>query len=545
MKIKLSIKQKIYLGFFILLFIFFMGAIISAVVLLQNKRKIIDIAQNIDPSLQTINEFNMLITESKMLTTNWVYLQSNQVDKDSLNVLHTKKYPALKEKLTKQKATWKDVNTSKMVDSVFANFEKLLTVEQGIMGQLVSFENYEDPMIKIEAEGQIENEVLSRSQTLSELLRKIIIVKQNEKNTYQDNLQASTNFLTFSIITLSVFLIIIGVLISLFMVRSIIIPIKGIQRMVNSLGRGELNNLEMEIGKDEIGEMALAVQNLTNGLRNTANFSNNIGNGIFESDYRPLSDKDVLGVSLIGMRDNLKKVSEEDAQRKWASEGLAKFADILRDTNKEVKVIANDIISHLVKYVKANQGGIFIVNDDDEKDIYIELMACYAYDRKKYLTKRLELGEGLVGQSIVDKDIIFITDIPESYLSITSGLGESAPKCIVIVPLKMNELVFGAIELASFDEIQSFEIDFVAKLAESIASTISSAKVNNKTKILLEQLQEQTEQMRSQEEEMRQNMEELVATQEQMSRSAYNEPHQNTIEINTSRTYAKEIGIFK
>jgi transcriptional regulator with GAF, ATPase, and Fis domain len=145
-------------------------------------------------------------------------------------------------------------------------------------------------------------------------------------------------------------------------------------------------------------------------------------------------------------------------------------------------------------------------------------VALYAYERKKYLAKTVALGEGVLGQSALEKSLVYLKEIPINYVTITSGLGGAVPRSLVVVPLLLNDEVYGVIELASFKEFEAFEREFIQRIGESIASTVSTVRINDRTKTLLEELQQQTEEMKSQEEEMRQNMEELVATQEEMQR---------------------------
>lgn len=239
------------------------------------------------------------------------------------------------------------------------------------------------------------------------------------------------------------------------------------------------------------------------------------GNLDFEVDQ---SKNDELSSALLSMRDQLKSFELAERERNWTTEGLSKFVDILRGSSNDIKALGEDIISNLVKYLNANQGALFIMNNDNPSEVFLELTACYAYNRKKYAQRKISIGEGLVGQSVIEKDTIYLTEIPENYIRITSGLGEATPRSILLVPLKMNGEVYGVVEIASFHHILPYQIAFVERLGESIASTISSVKVNQKTKVLLEESQSQTEELRAQEEEVRQNMEELSATQEEMSR---------------------------
>ncbi len=228
------------------------------------------------------------------------------------------------------------------------------------------------------------------------------------------------------------------------------------------------------------------------------------------------------------MRKSLKIAKEQEAQRKledqkqnWATQGLAKFGEILRQNNDDMHEFSYHIISNLVKYIDANQGGIFMLNDDDKNDVYIELLSFYAYERRKYMEKRIEVGVGLIGRCVKEQKTIYMTDLPDEYINITSGLGQSRPNALLIVPLKVNDQIFGVVELAGFNQFEDHVIKFVEEVGESIASTISTTKINIRTSQLLEQSQQQSEEMAAQEEEMRQNMEELQATQEEAGRRSF------------------------
>lgn len=279
-----------------------------------------------------------------------------------------------------------------------------------------------------------------------------------------------------------------------------------------------------EIPVNEIGAMATQVNEVIEQLRDATDFVRGIGEGKLDMDYKAELDinyapgKNKLADELIAMQGKLKAVNIEEQRRQWSNEGLAKFVDILRNANDNVQTLGDKIISALVNYTESNQGGLYILNDDDENNNFLELISLFAFNIKKFEKQRIKLGEGILGQTFLEKETTYLTDMPVDYARITSGLGDTAPKSILVVPLKVDKDVYGIVELASFHEFEQHEISFVEKLGETIASTLSSVKVNQKNKRLLEQSQQQTEEMRAQEEEMRQNMEELTATQEGMNR---------------------------
>lgn len=249
--------------------------------------------------------------------------------------------------------------------------------------------------------------------------------------------------------------------------------------------------------------------------------------GKIDADYKVQGSDDVLGQSILDLRDNLKKNKleedkrrEEDQQRNWVAEGLAKFGDILRKDTDNVEELSYNLISNLVKYIGANQGALLIIEDEDEADKHLRMTACYAYERRKFADKRIEWGEGIAGAAILEQETVYMTDVPETYVHITSGLGEATPSCLLVVPLKFNDEVHGVIEIGAFHNIEKHVVEFVEKVAESVGSTISNVKINTRTAKLLKESQEQAETLASQEEQMRQNMEELQATQEEAARQS-------------------------
>lgn len=276
--------------------------------------------------------------------------------------------------------------------------------------------------------------------------------------------------------------------------------------------------------KSEIGAVADAINTTIENLKDASDFVGAIGEGNLDIDYKKELDADYqegksrLTDSLLLMQARLKELQEEEKKRQWTNEGLAKFVEILRETHQDIESLGDKILTTLVKYTGSNQGALYLVNDEDAAHHHLELASLFAFDIKKYQQRKILPGEGLLGQTYLEKQTTYLAELPDDYVRITSGLGDAAPDVVLMVPLKADEQVYGVIELASFKAYAPHEISFVEKLGESIASTLANAKVGQRNRNLIAQFQEQTEVMRSQEEEMRQNMEELQATQEEISR---------------------------
>ena len=269
------------------------------------------------------------------------------------------------------------------------------------------------------------------------------------------------------------------------------------------------------------------ISSLIEDLQKAAAFIREIAQGNYAAHWDGLDEGNLannqnnLAGALIQMREQMKVVKQENQQRLWTTEGLSKVAEITRIHQQEVQELADRLLAYLVNYTEANQGSLFFLQEDMLGEQCLGLAACYAFDKKKHVEKTVKPGQGLVGQTFLEKKTLHLKRVPTDYVQITSGLGEATPTALLVVPLTFNEQVLGILEIASFQQFAAHQITFLETVGEVIASAVATVRMNAQTKQLLAQSQEGTEALRAQEEEMRQNMEELQATQEEMQRKAH------------------------
>lgn len=200
---------------------------------------------------------------------------------------------------------------------------------------------------------------------------------------------------------------------------------------------------------------------------------------------------------------------KEKADR-YIADGINRIGELFQLNSSEAQAFYDQTISFLVPYLEFVQGAIYIVDKDAEGKEFLEKVSTYAYHRQKFIDDKIMPGQGLVGQCYLEKKYTYLTNVPNGYVTITSGLGRTNPQVLLIFPLITNGEVLGVIEVASMHDIPEHILTFMEKASESMASSIKTVVNAQTTKKLIEQSGEQ------QEEEMRQSMEELNVTKEEM-----------------------------
>jgi len=297
-----------------------------------------------------------------------------------------------------------------------------------------------------------------------------------------------------------------------------------LSQFIQTLSRGELPPPLDSGRKDEFGEIAGMLNLHTLALKKKIQWINSMSRDEPAGLFKPGAE-DELGRALLLLSDFLTKKEMEEISRNredkkvnWVSEGLAQLGEVLRSEREDVGELSFLIIQKLVTYMNMEMGSLFVTNDEDPEHPTLDLAASYAYDRRKFRTRSLEWGEGLPGTCALEKERIFITDVPPDYFDVSSALGSAKPNCILLVPLKVADRVAGVIELATVRLLRPFEIDFVDSISERIASSLMAVQNNERTTRLLNQSREQANTLKEQEIVMRENLEKLEQAQQDSSK---------------------------
>jgi HAMP domain-containing protein/CheY-like chemotaxis protein/signal transduction histidine kinase len=268
---------------------------------------------------------------------------------------------------------------------------------------------------------------------------------------------------------------------------------------------------------DSVNAMA---NSLTVQVRNIADVATAVTKGDLtrQITVEAQGELDELKTNINQMIGNLRETTERNQEQDWLKTNLAKFSRMMQG-QKDLESVSRLIMSELTPLVSAHHGAFFI--GDSEGDAKsLRLIASYAYRARKHVANRFHLGEGLVGQAALEKAPILLTNVPDDYIQITSGLGEAPPRNIIVLPILFEGDVKAVIELASFLPFSQIHQTFLDQLAESIGVVLNMIQANMRTEELLEQSQKLTQELQSQSRELQQQQEELKRSNSELEQQA-------------------------
>jgi signal transduction histidine kinase/DNA-binding response OmpR family regulator/HAMP domain-containing protein len=205
---------------------------------------------------------------------------------------------------------------------------------------------------------------------------------------------------------------------------------------------------------------------------------------------------------------NLRETTQVNSEQDWLKTNLAKFTRMLQG-QRDLGAVSKMVLSELAPLINSQRGVFYIMDETAAENPHLKLLSSYAFKERKNVSSQWGLGEGLVGQCALEKQRILLTNVPSDYIEITSGLGESTPQNIVVLPILFENKVKAVIEVASFTLFSEIHQNFLDQLSESIGIVLNTIEANMRTEELLKESQSLAGELGSQQEELRQTNEEL------------------------------------
>ncbi|HEV8610089.1 MAG TPA: HAMP domain-containing protein, partial [Thermoanaerobaculia bacterium] len=256
---------------------------------------------------------------------------------------------------------------------------------------------------------------------------------------------------------------------------------------------------------DNVNQLAA---NLTTQVRAIAEVATAVTKGDLtrsikvEASGEVASLKDNINEMIVNLKDTTSKNSEQD----WLKTNLAKFSRMLQG-QRDLETVGELVLSELAPVVAARSGLLYTLDGSGDEP-QLTLLASYAC-KEATLSRKLKLGEGLIGECARQKEKILLANPPRDYLPISSGLGEAPPAHIIVLPVLFEGQVKGVLELASFERFSTAHQALLQQLAETIGIVINTIEANTRTEDLLEQSQSLAGELQSQQEELRQTNQQL------------------------------------
>jgi methyl-accepting chemotaxis protein len=356
---------------------------------------------------------------------------------------------------------------------------------------------------------------LQMSQTFKLMQDQLVAINQNIKASTRE----ATTWVSYTLFVLFFIMVATTIWFLNWIFYYVVKPIGHIRQAVEQLAQGNLSVSVRNIDASRMLNSILRnIEQIIDKFRLTMHQAQQIVSRQIKEELPLNSPDDEVTSTLNQLMAELKRSDDEEAQRKWFSQGLAQLGETMRAYAGHADFY-DHTIRELVKYLAANQGALFVAEQPEHGEPWLEMKACYAFDRKKHLQKRISKGEGLAGAAWAENEFIYLSRVPKDYSPIASGLGQASPNSVLIMPLKINEQTLGLVELASFHQLGEFQIDFVREAGQVVASYIQANQSTERTQSLLQRANQLAGQLQAQEEELRQNMEEMQATQEEMARN--------------------------
>ncbi len=268
--------------------------------------------------------------------------------------------------------------------------------------------------------------------------------------------------------------------------------------------------------KDLTGNVNLLADNLTNQVRAIAEVATAVTKGDLTRSIQVEASGEVADLkdNINTMIDNLRLTTDRNTEQDWLKTNLARFTGMLQG-QRDLGTVGRMLLSELAPLVNAQQGVIYQMETEESGSMV--LLSAFADDGENGHLRRLRLGEGLVGQVASEKRRMLISDLPDRTVPIRSGLFQSVPRNVIVLPVLFEDRVKAVIELASLSAFTASHLAFLEQLTASIGIVLNSIEATMQTEGLLKQSQQLAAELQTQQKELQQTNEQLAQKAQQLA----------------------------
>src|SRR5690606_30296195 len=267
------------------------------------------------------------------------------------------------------------------------------------------------------------------------------------------------------------------------------------------------------IWKDLTANVNQLAENLTTQVRAIAD----VATAVTQGNLTRSIQVDVRG-ELADLKDNinsmigtLRATTETSREQDWLKTNLAKFSGMMQG-QRDLVTLGHMLLSELAPLVNAQQGLRYIVENDSgpgHPRPRLRRLAAYA-DASPGDGRRIEFGEGLVGQCAARGQMILLEGLMADQVRIASGLLDAVPRSAIVLPVLFEDQIKAAIELASLSEFSPSQRAFLEQLSGSIGIVLTTIQASMRTEALLSQSQKLAGELQTRQKELQQTNEEIA-----------------------------------
>lgn len=316
----------------------------------------------------------------------------------------------------------------------------------------------------------------------------------------------------------SILIVFISILLSIQFSNLITKIIKEIRNGMKEFAAGRLPAKLNVLTTEEIGQTKVAFNQLIDRIEAAQTFATKIGNGKFNDSYRSEFEDDLLAQALVKASKELQIADTIRKDNDYINQGIAKLSEIVSNKDETLEQLSYRLLLVFIQYFEANQGVLYSRVFTKQEDWQMIPTSFYAYGKKKAISNS-EILPPLVEQTLNERELVYLEEIPDNYIKVTSGLGEALPSSIVLVPLLYRNNSIGIIELAFFYKLTKLQLSLLQKLSIQAAAILESKTSETESSIKNNQVKAAIEHAITIEENLRKELEQALYENEKLKES--------------------------